>query len=233
MMTETVHELPSVALFPSCAFPDWGCGNSREQETVKNVNKFHITFPTIKPLIIDNGLMPPEVPLCADLIYCPELSTKDPSLGEARLLMRGLSEIPDGKRVLKLHARCSVSNVKRLDWQLRFGGDFILMNRNFFSWKKLGINALPYIDTRVFCLESSLLRRLLVAAIENITNSGNLMEFAFLDAVYQNPDISSFVRSRGMFYPVMQGSSGHGRNYDNYYSRIRSIIKSNMFRIGL
>jgi len=232
-MTKTVHELPPVALFPSCAFPERSCGNTREEEAFKNISKFHVKFPTIRPLIIDNGIMPPEVPLCADLIHCPELSTKNPSLGEARLLMRGLSEVPNDKRVLKLHARCGVSNVKRLDWQLRFDGDFLLMNRNFFSWKKSGINALPYIDTRVFCLESSLLRRLLAAAIESITKSGNLMEYAFLDAVYQNPDISSFVRSRGNFYPVMQGSSGHSRNYDDYYSRIRSIIKSKMFIIGL
>ena len=233
MLRKTVHLLPSVALFPSCAFPMTDFGNIREQETFKNVSKFHLRFPTIKPLIVDNGVNQPEVPACATLIYCPELRTENASLGEARLLMRGLEEVPCGERCLKLHARCGVANIKNLEWQLRFAGDFLLLNRNVFAAKKIGINALPHIDTRVFCLERSLLQRLLGAVIENITKTGNLMEYAFLAAIYQNPDISAFVRSRGHFYPVMQGLSGHGRNYDGIYSRVRSVTKSSMFRFGL
>jgi|GEM_PF-3019917 len=233
MKADGVISLPDLAIFPSCAFAQGLNGEKRELEMMENIGSFHAAFPTIEVLVVDNGVSRPRIPDFAKLSYFPELRTDHPSLGEVNLLRKAIADIGDDVRVLKLHARCRVSNLASLNRQLLTSGDFLLLNRNLFSWFNRGADVLPYIDTRVFCLESYLLRELLSSAACFIEKTHGRFEHAMLKGLLENPDIYGFVKARGCFYPVMRGQSGHIRDYDNYLSLLRSNIKSLLFRIGV
>ena len=225
--------IPDIAIFPSCAFAQGFDGKKREEEMRINLDIFHHTFSSTHILVVDNGLSKPNIQSYAKLIYCPELTTNHPSIGEVTLLKRGLSDVSDNARVLKMHARCSIANIKDLKQLLRNSGDFLLLNRNIFSWFNSGLDGFPYIDTRIFCLRNDILNVFLTSSLANIMKTNSRFEHAALASIYENPQISVFVKSRGCFYPIMRGEAGHHRNYSTYTSTVRSSLKSLLFRIGL
>lgn len=233
MRAEDLITLPDLAVFPSCIYAQGLNGKERELEMRENIARFHIAFPTIEVLVVDNGLSRPQTPGFAKLFYFPELNTDHPSHGEVNLLRRAIADIGDDVRVLKLHARCRVANLASLNRQLLTSGDFLLLNRNLFSWMNNGADVLPYIDTRVFCLETALLRKLLSSAACFLEKTHGRFEHAMLKGLLDNPDIYRFIKTKGCFYPVMRGQSGHDRDYDSFFSLLRSNIKSLLFRVGV
>ena len=124
-------------------------------------------------------------------------------------------------------------NILQLKKQIQIHGEFLLLNRNFFANKNEGIDRLPYIDTRVFCLNKKTLKLLLEDCYESIEEKNIKFEHAALSSVLRIPELSRCVFTHGVFYPIMSGLSGHGRNYSSCFSKLRSIMKSIFYKFGV
>lgn len=222
-----------VILLPSCAYPEAVSDSSREFDLCLNIDYIRKFFPDSPIVVVDNGFLRPKLPVGVGLIHCPSLFTKNPSLGEARMLLVGASNIASGEVVLKMHSRCMLRNVKALKRLLNNKREFILMNRNIFGADLRGVNRFPYVDTRIFALEADLIRTIFNNAIRYLEGGVENLEQATLASFYELPQFANRVMSSGGFYPVFYGRSGHGRNYESSGSYIRSFLRCSAFRLGL
>jgi hypothetical protein len=224
---------PVHVILPACTYPAPNASNDRQENLLENIRHIQRHFTGTSIVVVDNGSKAPSVPEGIQCIYCPELVTKNASLGEAELLIAGLSTVPDQAMVLKLHARCPLDNMGRMYRSRSLSSGFLLLTRNVFSWRNSGLDRLPYIDTRVFYLPAGVARSLLICARDALRQGNINLEQAMLLAVYQNPAFSPYVVTSGCFFPIFSGMAGHGKNYSSPASRIRSRVKAALYRLGL
>lgn len=224
---------PVHVILPACTYPVPNASNERQDNLLQNIRHIQRHFAGASIIVVDNGIKAPSVPEGIRCIYCPELATKNASLGEADLLIAGLYAVPDEAMVLKLHARCPLDNMSSMCRSQSLSSGFLLLTRNVFSWRNSGLDRLPYIDTRVFYLPAGVARRLLACARDALRQGNINFEQAMLSAVYQNPAFAPYVITSGGFFPIFSGMAGHGKNYSSPASRIRSRVKAALYRLGL
>lgn len=221
-----------LVLLPACTFPRGNRSPERAAELQANLFHIHHHMPDSRILLVDSGDVMPELPDFVESLHCPELFSSNPSLGEATLLLRGLDSLGDNQRILKLHARCPVVNFSQLQRFMALNNEFLLLSRNIFSWNGKGINRFPYVDTRVFCLRTVIMRRLLVLAMQHMQNAEINFEQSMVPALFTMPAVTNITVTRGPFFPILRGRSGHGRDYSSISSLVRSNVKAILYRFG-
>ena len=227
------NEYSPLVLLPSCSYPSGYIADHRQKELWDNIEYIHYQIPYSRILVVDTGEKAPVLPSYAKLIYLPHSYSNNHSVGEIQMLLEGLKDLHNDQLVLKLHARCKLLNFKKIKKLIITNQEFMLLNKNIFSSKNFGIDRLPYIDTRVFCVRASSLRILLNIALDYSLAGVKYFEHSIMASFYKMPDFAYIVITNGSFYPILLGSSGHGRNYSSLYSLTRSYLKSILFRFGL
>jgi hypothetical protein len=224
-----------VIILPVCVFPTGEEPYSRLHQLVENIRHIQKYFPVSKIVVVDNGKIAPELSdvIGVELLYFPHLSTNQPSLGEATMLLHALNTIESNSMVLKLHARCRLTNIEQLKSYIESHGEFLLLCRNLFNSMAQGTDKLPYIDTRVLYLRHELLIRVLSDAIDRLTQYSVFnLEQAMLPCVYSD-SFNNIVVTKGKFFPKLSGQAGHGRDYNSFLSRIRAYMKCCLYRVGI
>jgi hypothetical protein len=227
-----MHSWPIIIL-PACTFPPNSQTMSRQKELCANITHIQRHMPNSRIIVVDSGHQPPMLSSSVELVYSPDIYSRNPSIGEVLMLLRGLDGLAPEQRILKLHARCPLSNFSQLKLILSEKQGFVLLSKNLFSWKNPDINKFPYVDTRVFCLRAGVMKTLLEYGLEYLQNSEINFEQAMLPAIYRTPGAIELVLTSGSFFPILKGKSGHGRNYNSPSSLLRSHIKALLFRVGL
>lgn len=224
---------PPVLLLPACSYPSDTADDTRETDLNGNLRFLMRARPGARIVLCDNGRRAPRVPPQVTLMHDPGAFSSDASIGECRNLLNGLRDLADDTRVLKLHARCKLRNFADLDRFLANAPEFFLASPNLWGKASGGYDELPYIDTRVFVARAELLRRVLSQTLDLLETSGGRMEQALLAVLMRRPTDCALVHKRGSFFPILEGTSGHGRNYGSVASRLRARVKASIFRLGL
>ena len=232
-MGDHMKNLRSTIILPSCAYPNNDPSPEREIALRENIRHIQGFLPDRRIIVADNGTHAPD--LCTDvtLFHDPLAFSKDPSIGECRNLVNALQSIEHSSNVIKLHARCKLSNTQAFRTFLRDNGEFLLVNRNIWARSSNRYGVLPFIDTRVFAVRADRLRRLIEITLATLEADGGQFEQAMLSAVMRSPADCSITFARGPFFPIFEGQSGHGRNYSSATARMRSHTKACIFRLGL
>lgn len=223
-----------VVLLPACTvLPDQPATEERQADLLRNLSYLREHLHWCRIFVCDNGLRPPHVGDGVQLIHDINARSTDPSIGECRNLLSGLRAIPDDTLIFKLHARCMLKNIGAFKTFQAANEEFFLVSPNIWGQGGFGYDELPYVETRVFAARAGTLRRLVSEALKLLEANGGRIEQAMLSVLLKDPADSAIAITRGGFFPIMGGRSGHGRQYGSLASKARSMVKTFLFRLGL
>ena len=101
-----------------------------------------------------------------------------------------------------------------------------------FRFHRENFNKCPFVETRLYCLDSLDLK-LVIDKVVSIIDDSLCFEHAFLSASYQVHQIRTKLITHASFYPVFSGSSGHGVDYGSFVSRAKSLLHGISYRLGV
>ena len=221
-----------VVMLPACTFPSEDAAPERQADLLHNLAYLREHMPHCRILVCDNGVRLPDVPEGVELIHDLSARSTDPSLGECLNLLAGLKTLADDTLVIKMHTRCTLENIGAFKkfWAER--REFLLVSPNVWGKEAGGYDEMPYCETRVFALRAGIMRRLLTETLALLEANGGRIEQALLSVILRDPKDAALATTRGPFFPVMGGTSGHGRQYGSLLGKARSKVKAGIYRFG-
>lgn len=224
---------PPVVMLPACTFPTDDAAPERQADLLHNLKYLRGHMPHCRIIVCDNGVRRPQVPDEVELVHDLSAHSTEPSLGECLNLLTGLDKLPDETLVLKLHARCTLENIRAFKAFQSKHTEFLLVSPNFWGKGATGYDEMPYCETRVFALRAGTMRILLEETLALLKANGGRIEQALLSVILRDPKNAALATTRGSFFPIMGGTSGHGRHYGSLLGKARSKVKAGIYRFGL
>ena len=231
MAGSTASDAP-VVLLPACTFPTEDAATERQYDLLHNLGFIREHLPECRIIVCDNGVRPPQVPDGIELVHDLGARSTEPSTGECLNLLAGLTALEDETLIFKMHARCTLENMAAFKRFQADNAEFFLVSPNVWGKDDAGYDELPYVETRVFVAKAGTLRRLLSETLTLLQDKGGRIEQALLSVILRDPADSALARTRGSFFPVMGGTSGHGRQYGSFLGKARSRVKAGIYRFG-
>lgn len=224
-----------ILFLPSCCYPSADSISSlscRESELISNINYLYSCgFSYNQMLVVDNGFRRPLVPKDVRLIHDQLLFSSSPHIGESLMTQRAADAIKPSSTILKLHSRCKLLNIRKLQNFILNNREFVFIRRNMFRFQRSTFDKCPFAETRLYLLDSISLKSIIDKVLPVIDESLPF-ERAFLSASYQVKSVRNKLITHCSFYPLFDGQSGHGTNYSSLSSRLKYHLHGLTYRFG-